>query len=100
MAKTRDEGSVTVEEHADVVTLSRNEWEAMQQRLTELEHFADGGGANPVPAVEEGPHLQDPDIREGKLAQIRAAAEQGNLESFIDADLPGDMADLLQEAGV
>ncbi len=71
---------------AEVVTLSREEFD----RLT----AAGDGGANPAPAIEEGPHLADPGIRAAKREQMRAAGMDHESEGITD-----QMRDILREEG-
>jgi hypothetical protein len=87
MAKQADNAKVASEEAADVITISLEEWNDIQGRLAAADQ-----GTNLAPAIEEGPHLGDPDIRAAKIAQ---------LEEFGDhldgVELPDDMHALMQE---
>lgn len=49
---------------------------------------------NPAPAIEEGPHLQDPEIRATKRQQMIDAGMSADDESLTD-----DMREILREKG-
>ena len=91
MAKSKDTAEVSAQEDTQVVTISAQEWAEIQSRLA----AADVAGPNPAPAVEEGPHLQDPDIRQAKIEQVQ---EHGDL--IVGMEMPDDMVAILEEAGV
>lgn len=82
-AKQADGGAVSSEEAAEVVSISREEY----QRL-----LAATAPANPAPAVEEGPHLQDPVIRSAKRAQLREAGVTGD-EDWLTDDMRAIVAE-------
>lgn len=52
----------------------------------------DGAATNPTPAIEEGPHLNDPDIRRMKREQLKAAGVK-----LSDPGLTEDMKTILRE---
>ncbi len=83
---TNEEQAFGSEDAGEVVTLTREEFD----RLT----AAGDSGANPAPAIEEGPHLDDPDIRAAKRDQLRAAGIDHEA-----ADITDDCRDLLREEG-
>ncbi len=86
MAKATDNANLGSDESADVVTLSREEYDALLA--------ARDAGPNPEPAFEEGPHLNDPDIRAAKRQQMRDAGldhESGGITE--------DMRAILREKG-
>jgi hypothetical protein len=93
---SKDVARVGADDSASVVTLTREEYD----KLLSVAEFMENGGTNPTPAVEEGPHLQDPEIRQAKVEQLRAAADDGTIDPLIGALLPDDMQALMEEAGV
>jgi hypothetical protein len=96
MAKSNEKAAVASDDNADVVVLSREEYEqliALRDDPT--------AGVNLTPAVEEGPHLRNKEVRQAKVQQLREAHESGDIDSLLDGThLPSDMLDLMDEAGV
>lgn len=90
MAKSQDNAKVAADEDTNVVTISAEEWSEIQDRLARADQTP-----NLAPAIEEGPHLQDPEIREEKLAQLE---EHG--DKVVGLEMPDDMRELLDEAEV
>lgn len=95
MAKSNDKAAVASNDNADVVVLTREEYE----QLIALRDDPNAG-VNLEPAFEEGPHLQDPEIREAKVQQIREAVDAGHMDALAGNGHPQDMLDLMDEAGV
>ena len=77
MAKAKEDAELRADETPEVVTLSREEFD----RLTTQ---ASGGGVNPAPAIEEGPHLRDPDVREAKRRQLVDAGISADDDGLTD----------------
>lgn len=80
-----DEATARGVETAEVRTYTQEEVDKL---------LADAGAAlpNPAPAIEEGPHLQDPEVRAAKRKQLQDAG--------VDADHPDltdDMRALMRE---
>lgn len=93
MAKSNEKAAVASNDNADVVVLSREEYEqliALRDDPT--------AGVNMEPAFEEGPHLQDPDVRDAKVQQLREALDAGHMGDIAGNDYPQDMLDLMEEA--
>ncbi len=89
-SKSRDIKELAViaqDESTDVVQLTRDE-------LTALIQAGRMAQPNPAPAIEEGPHLEDPAIREAKIRQLQEAEENGDLDHEVLNDA---MRDLLTE---
>ncbi len=69
--------------------------EDSQDKVLELLGRSDGGGdalSNPAPAIEEGPHLQDPKVRDAKREQLANAGISPDDETLTD-----DMRSILEE---
>ncbi len=90
MAKAKDgqndEQPIGADDRAEVVTLSRGDYDALIAAGT--------GNANPEPAWEEGPHLDDPAVRAAKRQQLRAAGMDHEADGLSD-----DARALLRERG-
>ena len=71
----KDDGKVAADEAHDLVSISRDEY----RRL-----LASASAPNLAPAIEEGPHLDDPEIREAKLRQLRDAGITAKDEGLTD----------------
>ncbi len=89
MAKAKDgnqdEQPIGTDDFADFISLSRAEYDRMMASAAE-------SGANPEPAIEEGPHLDEPGIRAVKRKQMRAAGIDHESEGITD-----QMRDILRE---
>jgi hypothetical protein len=79
-----DVSGVRSTERADVETFTRAEVDAM---------FAEQAARANRPGIEEGPHLQDPEIRAAKREQMIAAGR-----TVDDPDITDDMRAILEEA--
>jgi hypothetical protein len=86
MTKAADTAPVGTNEAAEVVTISREEYDALLA--------AKDGGVNPEPAFEEGPHLDDPEHRALKRQAMRDAGLTHD-----DDRLTSDMRKILREKG-
>lgn len=70
----------------EMTTISKAEYDALRS------HFPEVPFPNTAPAIEEGPHLKEPDVRAAKLQQMTDAG------LTVDADdLTDDMRDILAE---
>lgn len=84
---SNDATLVTSTSAASVRTYSQAEVDALLARQREaLTAF------NPAPAIEEGPHLQDPELRRHKRRQLRDAGLTGTENHLTD-----DMRAILAE---
>ena len=83
-SKSQDAATLTTVDAAETVTIPAEEYARLKA----------AGDINTAPAVEEGPHLADPEIRAAKRRQLT--------EAGVDADgdgIPDDMRKLLKEKG-
>ncbi len=91
MAKAKDgnqdEQPIGTDDGADVVSISREDYDRLLASAAGAE-----SGANPEPAIEEGPHLDEPGIRAVKRKQMRAAGIDHESEGITD-----QMRDILRE---
>lgn len=85
MPKTTDSGTTVATEVAEVRTYTQEEVDAL---------LSQDRAGNPTPAVEEGPHLRDPEKAEAKRKQLHEAGM-----TVDDETLPADMRRLLSEEG-
>jgi len=84
MATHKDQAAAQGEDAADVVTIPVEEYTRLMV----------AGAVNTIPAVEEGPHLKDPEIRAAKRAQLQDAGIDHEAD-----DLTDDMRSILREKG-
>jgi len=84
MTTHKDQAAAQGDDAAGTVTISAEEY----ARLTAA------GDVNTTPAFEEGPHLDDPDIRAAKRTQLRDAGIDHEADGLSD-----DMRKLLREKG-
>jgi len=81
---SRDGANLGSEDAAEVVTLSREEYNLLIARAE--------AKPNPAPAIEEGPHLQKAAIRAAKREQLREAGMEADHEALTE-----DMRAMLAE---
>jgi len=84
MATLRSTGGMTGKDAADVVTIPAEEYARLKAN----------DDINTSPAVEEGPHMKDPEIRAAKRAQLRDAGIDHEAD-----DLTDDLRAILREKG-
>ena len=74
MATAKDAGTAKSEDAAEVVTISLEEYNALRA----------ASEVNTEPAVEEGPHLDDPELRAAKRDQLREAGIDHEADGLTD----------------
>lgn len=87
MSTRSDRGTVESQSTGSPRTSSQEEIDVLlaQQR-------DDLATPNPAPAIEEGPHLDDPEVRRLKRQQLRAAGLAGD-ENHLTEDLKAILAE-------
>ncbi|HXH79499.1 hypothetical protein [Nocardioides sp.] len=84
MATHKDTAAAHGDDAAETVTISAEEYARLMA----------AGEVNTTPAIEEGPHLDDPEIRAAKRAQLRDAGIDHEADGLSD-----DMRTILREKG-
>jgi len=84
MATLRSSGGMTGKDTAEVVTITSEEYARLKAN----------DDINTTPAIEEGPHLKDPEVRAAKRAQLRDAGIDHEAD-----DLTDDLRAILREKG-
>ena len=75
MANRNDNSAVVVREDSGMVEMTMEEYDRLLAGIS---------SPNPAPAVEEGPHLKDPEVAEAKRAQLENAGAKGDEDWMTD----------------